>query len=243
LKSSASGEHSVWRRRFRTYVVVGLLLAALGAGWIFWRPLFTGNVGVVDPGKVFRSAQPFGRLDTLARQYSLASVLNLRGGSQDDPWYAEEVRETERLAIDLFDFPMSATRRPTRKELLVLLELLGRCRYPLLIHCKSGSDRTGLATALYRTFRLGEPPVSALRAFSLEYGHVPLFGPQHLHEPFFEYQSWLHDRGLNHTPERFLDWVKHDYRDKNPTSEFEPLRPGPRGAIAASAVHARQAVR
>ena len=60
--------------------------------------------------------------------------------------------------LEFYDLPMSACRRPTRRELLVLLDLFEHCRYPLLIHCKSGSDRTGLASALYLMSRRGEPP-------------------------------------------------------------------------------------
>ena len=77
------------------------------------------------------------------------------------------------------------------RELLVLLDLFEHCRYPLLIHCKSGSDRTGLASALYLMSRRGEPPGWAVRGFTLKHGHVPLFGPEHLHEPFREYEAWL----------------------------------------------------
>ena len=54
-----------------------------------------------------------------------------------------------------YDLPLSATRRPTRRELLQLIDLLETCSYPLLIHCKSGADRTGLASALYRLVRRG----------------------------------------------------------------------------------------
>src|SRR4051794_5957964 len=136
-------------------------------------------------------------------QNHLASILNLRGGSSQDHWYAAEVRATGERGIDFYDLPMSATRRPRRRELLILLDLFERCRYPLLIHCKSGSDRTGLATALYLMTRKNEPPDQALRAFALDYGHVPLFGPKHLHEPLQEYSAWLESHDLAHTPERF----------------------------------------
>ena len=44
--------------------------------------------------------------------------------------------------------------------------------------------------------------------FTLAHGHVPLFGPEHLHEPIDEYASWLRDRGLKHDPERFRGWIE-----------------------------------
>src|SRR5262249_57216146 len=90
-----------------------------------------------------------GWVEPLIRGRRIASVLNLRGGSLADTFYQEEVRVTHALGVDFYDLPMSATRRPSRRELLLLLDLFGRCRYPLLIHCKEGSDRTGLACAPY----------------------------------------------------------------------------------------------
>ncbi len=93
--------------------------------------------------------------------------MNLRGGSEADPWYAAEVRATTRRGIDFYDVPISPVRRPRAASCLILLDLLGRCRYPLLIHCKSGSDRTGLLSGLYLMDRLGQPPDLALGAFSL----------------------------------------------------------------------------
>ena len=104
---------------------------------------------------------------------------------------AIEIKSSRENGVAYYDLPLSATRRPTRRELLQLIDLLDRCSYPLLIHCKSGADRTGLASALYRMVRRGEPPESALASFSIEFGHIPFFGTEHLHEPLQEYAAWL----------------------------------------------------
>ncbi|RUL81172.1 protein tyrosine phosphatase [Tautonia sociabilis] len=204
-------------------------MAAAAAG-VFHRPLLLGNVGEVDPGRVYRCAQPKGNLAELLESYRPGSVLNLRGGSYADSWYADEVEATDRLGIDFYDFPMSATRRPSRAELLALIDLLERCRYPLLIHCKSGADRTGLVSGLYLMVVVGRPPEEALEAFSLRYGHVPIGGPERLHEPFEEYRDWLKAEGREHSPERFRSWVDREYRDDDPNAPrtIAPLRPGPR---------------
>jgi len=221
-----------WRRRF----VVVAVAAALGlAVYTFRRPLFHGNFGVVEPGLVFRSAQPHRGFAGLIRTRGLASVLNLRGGSAADPWYTDEVRLTGAAGVDFYDFPMSATRRPSRAELLVLLDVFGRCRYPLLIHCKSGADRTGLATALYLMAVKSVAPERALGAFTLDYGHVPLGGPERLHEPLAEYAAYLKGRGLGHTPERLRRWVETEYAGDRPAA-VRTLRPGPREALARGSV-------
>lgn len=214
------------RRRLIVATVLGLALATLSV--VFRRPWFQGNFGVVDPGRAYRSAQPVGDLPGLIQRRGLASVLNLRGGSVGDPWYVDEVRATRAAGVDFYDFPMNATRRPSRGELLVLIDLFERCRYPVLIHCKSGSDRTGLAAAIYRMVVSGAPPGEARRAFTVAYGHVPLFGTERLHEPLDEYASWLAARGLAHTPGRFRDWVERDYRSPGPVGPPPRLAIGPR---------------
>lgn len=219
------------RRRLRlvlrTALVVGLASSSAFVGY-FRRPLLAGNWGVVDEGRVYRGAQPVGDVLGMIRGRGIATVLNLRGGGPDDPWYAAEVEATRRAGVDFYDLPMSATKRPGRRELLTLLDLFGRCEYPLLIHCKSGSDRTGLASGLYLMARRGVPPERAEAAFSLAHGHVPLFGPERLHEPFDEYAAWLASNGLDHTPDRLLAWVRREYRSDDPPEAITPARPGPR---------------
>ncbi len=216
-------------RSIRRRIVLGIaLVGGIAFAIYFHRPLFRGNLGVVDEGVLYRSAQPKGDVLGLIRAHKLGSIVNLRGGKDDDSWYADEVKATREAGIEFYDLPMSPVRRPTRRELLVLLDLFEHCQYPLLIHCKSGSDRTGLATGLYLMARKGVPPDRAEEAFSLAHGHVPLLGPERLHEPFDEYAAWLADRHLSHTPERLVDWVKHDYRADDPLIAIDPVRPGPR---------------
>ena len=216
------------RRRRRAIAAALLVTTALAAGVVFLRPLFSGNFGVVDPGRVYRCAQPEANLAQILDASRPASILNLRGGSAADLWYAGELHATRRLGIDFYDIPLSPVRRPTRRELRILIDVLQRCRYPLLIHCKSGSDRTGLVSALYLMLHRGEPPERALRSFSLVHGHVPIGGPEHLHEPFLEYAAWLKARGLSHSPDRLRAWVLHDYLATDPPGDLPPLRPGPR---------------
>lgn len=220
---------SSWSRsRFGTASAFLALACLAGLCWEFRRPWFQGNLGVVDPGRVIRSAQPTQELGHRIRDYQLKSILNLRAGSRDDWWYDAEVRMTEADGLSFYDLPLSATRRPRRHELLKLIDLFQDCPYPLLIHCKSGADRTGLASALYLMLRRGEDPERAEHAFSIEFGHIPFGGSEHLHEPIQEYAAWLKTHQLTHSPNRFRDWVKNEYCDEDPSSDPPRLKPGPR---------------
>jgi len=205
-----------------------VLAGSISLGWVFRRPWFEGNLGVVDRDRVIRSAQPTSQLARWIDLYHLRSVLNLRGGNKSDWWYESEVTTTEARGVTFYDLPLSATRRPTRRELLFLIDVLNRAPYPLLIHCKSGADRTGLASALYLMVKRNQPPEIAEKAFSLDFGHIPFLGTEHLHEPLHEYAAWLEGRGLAHSPERFRAWVKTEYRSADPSVDPPPWPPGPR---------------
>jgi hypothetical protein len=209
-----------------------LVVCTISAGWVFRRPWFEGNLGVVDPGHVMRSAQPTNQLAGWIRDHRISSILNLRGGSPADWWYENEIRTARESGATFYDLPLNATRRPSRRDLLRLIDFLEHCDYPLLIHCKSGADRTGLASALYLMVRRGEPPEQALGAFSLEFGHIPLFGTEHLHEPLEEYGAWLKEHQLAHSAERFRSWVKNEYRSADAMTDPPPLLPGPRARRA-----------
>ncbi len=160
LASAQSGRRAARLKLWKLAAAV-VLLGGVTVSWVLRRPLFERNLGVVDDGLVMRSAQPTTQLADWARRYRLKSVLNLRGGGTGDWWYGNEIRGAKESGLTYYDLPLSATRRPTRRELLQLIDLLDRCSYPLLIHCKSGADRTGLASAVYRMVRRDEAPETA----------------------------------------------------------------------------------
>jgi protein tyrosine phosphatase (PTP) superfamily phosphohydrolase (DUF442 family) len=229
--SSSITTASSWRRSGTRILRIGIAVVLLGAAApvsLLLRPQFSSNLGTVHAGRVIRAAQPTSQLPQIIENYHLASILNLRGGSSQDSWYTSEVRAAQASGVAFFDLPLSATRRPTRRELLLLIDFFDRCQYPLLIHCKAGADRTGLASALYLMTQRNEPPRQAIGAFTIYHGHIPFFGTEHLHEPLEEYAQWLDSQGLAHSPAKFREWIKHDYQSDDPSVDPAPLAPGPR---------------
>jgi protein tyrosine phosphatase (PTP) superfamily phosphohydrolase (DUF442 family) len=222
------------RSRLRLWIrgLVGLaMLATIG---VFHRPLFLGNLATVDSGRVYRSAQPKRNLSHILDEYKPAAILNLRGGSPADDWYSAEVEQCSQRGIDFYDYPMSAESQPSRRELLTLIDFFDRTKYPLLIHCKKGADRTGLACALYQMSVQKVSPEQAMRCFAITHGHVPLFGPELLHRPLDEYREWLSSNQLEHSPARFRDWVARIYRDPagvEPGFAIDHLKPGSRWVL------------
>ena len=152
----------------------GLLAACLlTAGTVYGVVQYDGNVHVVDPGVVLRSAQPTGaRLDEIVHRYAVRSVLNLRGDNAGKAWYEEEMRASRADGLAHFDYAISAEHDVTPAQMDELLRIVATAPKPLLIHCNAGADRTGLVSALYQVSR-GVPPAQAATQLSLHYGHFP----------------------------------------------------------------------
>jgi protein tyrosine/serine phosphatase len=135
-----------------------------------------GNFHAVAPGKLYRSAQPSAReLADYAQAYGIKSVINLRGKHEGEPWYDDEMRISKEIGLHHIDLALSAGREPSAPQILELEKALRVAPGPILVHCKSGSDRTGLAAALY-ALKIEHLPVEAAAAqLSWVYGHWPYF--------------------------------------------------------------------
>ncbi len=132
-----------------------------------------GNVRAVVPGKVYRSAQlTDGLLDEVLRSDHIHTVINLRGGSMQDPWYRSEVQECRNLGVAHVDVPMSAIHLPPPDSLNALLSTFDHASFPVLFHCQGGADRSGLTGTIYLDVYQHVPLDSAEeRQLTWRYGH------------------------------------------------------------------------
>jgi protein tyrosine/serine phosphatase len=134
------------------------------------------NFHPVIAGEVYRSAQPTPeRIAEYQKNYGIRTIINLRGENVGSAWYDAELAQTRRLGIDLVNFRMSAKREFTEERLTELVEVLQKAEKPVLVHCMSGADRSGLVSALYvaAVAKLGEE--AAESHISFWYGHIPLW--------------------------------------------------------------------
>ncbi len=106
------------------------------------------NHGEVEPGRIYRSAQPSPLMlrRALHREPALRALVNLRGRT---PGF--ESAFAARHGLRLYSFDFSASRPPPAAEIERLLAVLrDPANHPLLVHCRNGVDRTGYAIGIYR---------------------------------------------------------------------------------------------
>jgi hypothetical protein len=216
------------------------LLVLIEAG----RVLFGSNFHTVLPGRVYRCCQPTPRaIEEMVASHSIRTVVNLRGTCNPLPWYLDEARATERLDICQEDICFSAGRLPSVAELRRFIEVLDGCAYPLVLHCRRGADRTGLAAAIVLLLQTDVSFDEAALQLSPRYGHVPLGRPGNLDRFLDQYADWLRAHGRPHTRATFRSWALHQYTAGGCSAALELLSPQPlrvrRGEPAALRVRAR----
>lgn len=174
-------------------------------------------------GGMYRSGQPSPwQLRDWHRKFGLRTVINLRGDHGYGS-YALEAEACQRLGITLVNHRLMSRQLPTVDEVLATRELFERVEYPVLMHCKSGADRAGLASTLYRHFRFGEP-ISSLRQLHWRFGHFRAGHTANL-DLFFE----AYQRDDARSPIAFIDWLRTRYDRAALEAEFYRLVSSPLG--------------
>lgn len=160
---------TIWLKRLAAALILGM---AAATGWAVWLQA-SGNFHAVATGALYRSAQPAPEdLHRWTQLHGLRSVVNLRGPSDSD-WYRDEIAASRELGLTHADFPMRENQRLDPEQAARLIALIDSLPKPVLIHCKAGADRTGLAAALYLAMR-GSNETAAESQLSFRYGHVAL---------------------------------------------------------------------
>lgn len=157
----------------------------------------------VAPG-IWRSNQPTPwRLTALARR-GFRSVINLRGEGRSGAFYLERYH-AQRLGLQLYSLKLSSRRAPTLEQLTTLHDWLDQAPKPLLLHCKSGADRAGLAAAISLLLQ-DEVPEVAARQLSWRYLHIRNASTGMMDHFVQCYADSGHAQGI-----AYRDWVAQTY--------------------------------
>lgn len=198
-------------------------LTTRSARWASWRDsLFVDhaifraiwtNFAEVVPGRVYRTNHPMPfHLARFARRHHLHTLVNLRGHRQcgSDALSREAA---PRLGLAHIDMAFESRGAPHRDRILRFAGLYRQFDFPILMHCKSGADRAGLASALVVMFE-GGTTTEALKQLSWRYGHFNRSRTGILDAFFWRYRTEAEGR----LP--FLDWVRDEYDEAGLKRDF-----------------------
>jgi protein tyrosine/serine phosphatase len=175
--------------------------------------LVWSNLDTVAPGKLYRCNHPTpARLEKLTRELGLTTLINLRGQAKNGS-DALSREAAARLGLAFHDMALESRGAPQKDRIVRLDGIYRSLPGPALVHCKSGADRAGLASALYVVLN-GGTAAEALKQLSLRYGHIKQAKTGILDAFFLRWQR----EGEGRKP--FLDWVRDDYDEEALKRDF-----------------------
>ena len=177
--------------------------------------LFYLNKAQVAP-LLWRSAQPLPGDIARFSALGVRTVFNLRGLRDNGSWQLEK-DACDRIGMELKEFAVHSRGAPDRETVLALCNAFEALQVPALIHCKSGADRAGFASALYLIVREGRPVAEAKQQLALRYGHLK-FSKTGILDAFFElYRLQGEEKGL-----AFRTWLTDVYDPEELVRLFKP---------------------
>ena len=128
----------------------------------------------------------------------------------------QSVLADHRRALDEFEQIKLRMRRETAREverarrgiLAELLEVLDRSEYPILLHCRRGADRTGVASAVLLLLQTASTVQEARHQLGIRFGHIALGRPAYLDGFLRLYEEFLEQQGWAHSPTHFRHWME-----------------------------------
>jgi len=125
-------------------------MTAVLAGAVTWYAyyyVFKAGFAEVVPGQVYRSSQPSpAELREMVRKYGLRTVICLRGENEPEIQAVEKV--AAELGVKFVSISLHASKLPEPRQMAKLVDALDNAPRPILIHCRQGVDRSGMASAV-----------------------------------------------------------------------------------------------
>ena len=138
----------------------------------FLRAYFTNRYEL--PGPLYRANQPSpGRVRWYKNNLNIKTIVNLRLSEPAHVSLQKEQVACQRQSIRLVSLNPwpGSTSLPQVEELQKLKDLIDSLECPAVVHCKWGSEGTGVFAVLWRHWRLGEPMAQAMRELHWKNGH------------------------------------------------------------------------
>ena len=155
-----------------TSIVLGLIVVIYGL--FFADSWIKGNFHVITENQAYRSRQLDKRLlKYYITKYNIKSIINLRGEEKGADWYDDEIAVSSVYGVTHYDLDLPMDKMPKDKDMQTLLNIFKTAPRPVLIHCLGGSDRTGLASTLWKMTVNKEDKKKSSKHMLFFYGHMP----------------------------------------------------------------------
>jgi len=169
-----------WPRFTRNALIVAGVVALGAWAWVgnIAPNLYPKNFGVVDEGAVYRA----GRLTPeaireIVEARGVRTIVDLGAHEAGSPGERREDRTALALGVTLHRFPLFGDGRGDPNQYVRALRVMtDPAAQPVLVHCAAGSERTGVAVALYRLIVENATLESAMDE-AREYRHDPAGNP------------------------------------------------------------------
>lgn len=168
----------------------------------------------IAPG-VWRSNHPTHKRFAAMKRMGIKSILNLRG-SAGAAHYLTEKESCAALGLTLVDVTLHARYAAPREDIQAVIDAFRSVEKPFVMHCKSGADRAGFASAIYLMVIEGRPVADARQMLSLRYLHVKRSRTGILDYIFDLYEARQVETGIG-----FEEWVQTEYDNAAVQAEFE----------------------
>lgn len=160
------------------YIIIGLL-GLIGFMWRASVFRISKNFVEVDPGKFYRSAQLTPEeLQGAIDKYGIKTVISLRGAPKNSYWVPGQIEVLAKNKVEFLDFGWTSDYFPSNDDFRGFMRALRDAPRPILVHCRTGADRTGEAAAIYAMEFMKMPKDQAIHEhLSFRNWHVPMFHP------------------------------------------------------------------
>jgi len=182
------------------------------------RTIWT-NFYPVAPG-VYRSNHPTHARFEKMKAMGIKSVLNLRGAG-GAAHYLTEKESCETLGLTLVDCELQARSAAPRQNILEVIDAFRTIEKPFVMHCKSGADRAGFASAIYLMVIEERPVSEAKKMLSVKYVHLKWSKTGILDYILDRYEEREAETGIG-----FEDWISTEYDHLDMQRAYDAQRSG-----------------
>ena len=212
--------------RVRLYIgagvfVTGVLLIIMS--FMLYR-FTTDNLHAVSQD-AFRSRQlSESEFKRVIHDNGIKTVIRLVGTEDSNrESYEEESAAIAQTDATLIVASLPSSRMPYRSEIQRVFEALDTAEPPILVHCKHGSDRTGLVSTIWLHDYKGEPLKKAREQLAFfPYGHVE-WGEASDMGRFLDMYAAFKQRNPGVS---IKEWVKLHYFEEKPGRGIQPWYDG-----------------